>query len=193
MNALDLQIEAILDRLADIEGGYSNNRHDTGGATMRGVTEAVARRHGWSGPMRDLPHDLARTIFTSEFILDPQFDRVLTLSPMIAEEMIDTGVNLGVHWPALHLQQWLNCYNHMGDYWPDLVRDGKIGDKTQRALRAFLDKRGDEGERVMVASLNASQGERYKHLIMRREANEEFAYGWMLNRVTKQWPNLNRM
>ncbi|EFN7728082.1 hypothetical protein EGX45_23545, partial [Escherichia coli] len=51
------------------------------------------------------------------------------------------------------------------------------------ALRVFLEKRGKDGELVMLTALNCTQGERYLALAEKREANESFVYGWMKARV----------
>lgn len=49
-------------RLVDREGGYVDNPRDPGGETMWGVTARVARAHGYTGAMRDMPLSTARTI-----------------------------------------------------------------------------------------------------------------------------------
>ncbi|HII2275851.1 TPA: putative peptidoglycan-binding domain-containing protein, partial [Escherichia coli] len=61
--------------------------------------------------------------------------------------------------------------------------DGCIGPRTINALRVFLEKRGKDGELVMLTALNCTQGERYLALAEKREANESFVYGWMKARV----------
>ncbi|MGJ3625939.1 putative peptidoglycan-binding domain-containing protein [Sphingomonas sp. MMS24-JH45] len=52
-----------------------------------------------------------------------------------------------------------------------------------RALEAFLKRRGAEGERRLLALLNAFQGARYADLAEGRSANRAFIYGW-LGRIT---------
>lgn len=59
----DQAFEALLGH----EGRYSDHPDDNGGKTMFGVTEAVARRAGWRGDMRDLPLDLAKRIYRAEY------------------------------------------------------------------------------------------------------------------------------
>jgi hypothetical protein len=43
--------------------------------------------------------------------------------------------------------------------------------------------RGKEGEQVLLRALNCSQGARYLELAEGREANEDFLYGWVKERV----------
>lgn len=72
-------------------------------------------------------------------------------------------------------------------FWPhggrDIAIDGKIGPATIGALKAFLAKRGKDGETVLMRALNSLQGARYLELTEKREKNETFTFGWMLNRV----------
>ncbi|WP_276529068.1 putative peptidoglycan-binding domain-containing protein, partial [Enterobacter hormaechei] len=52
------------------------------------------------------------------------------------------------------------------------------------ALKSFLEKRGGEGEIILLRALNCSQGQRYLELAEQRPANESFVYGWMRERVS---------
>ncbi|EFJ0492665.1 hypothetical protein G3809_004543, partial [Escherichia coli] len=81
------------------------------------------------------------------------------------------------------LQRWLNVFNQKGALCPDMDADGRIGPRTINALRAYLSKRGRDGELVMLTALNCTQGERYLALAEKREANESFIYGWMKERI----------
>ncbi|MDK1233962.1 putative peptidoglycan-binding domain-containing protein, partial [Cronobacter turicensis] len=65
----------------------------------------------------------------------------------------------------------------------DMSVDGRIGPRTINALQAYLNKRGKDGERVMLVALNCQQGERYIELAEQRPANESFVYGWLKERV----------
>ena len=48
-------IDQLIDELIAREGGYTNHPADRGGPTRYGITEAVARAHGYDGPMALLP------------------------------------------------------------------------------------------------------------------------------------------
>jgi lysozyme family protein len=183
IDAMAFDLEAELVALIKREGGYSNDPDDSGGETMYGITAIVARENGYMGTMRDLPVETAKAIYRKRYWTGPRFDQVATLSPAIAIELFDTGVNCGVGKASEFLQLALNAFNMQGTRYPDIQEDGDVGAKTLSALRAFLAWRGMEGERVLVRTLNCLQGARYIDLSQRRSANETFVYGWMLNRV----------
>lgn len=173
-------IEQMIADLIAVEGGYSDHPADKGGPTMYGVTQAVARANGWQGQMRDMPKAIAENIYRKKYFVEPGFDSVYMLSPAIAEELFDTGVNMGTSIPGPWLQRLLNVFN---DAKTDLVVDGKIGPPTIVALRLFLNKRGSQGEKIMVRGLNCLQGCRYIELTESRAKNRAFIYGWLANRV----------
>lgn len=176
-------IEQMIDDLIGREGRYTNNPNDAGGATMWGITEKVARANGYLGRMQDMPRATAAAIYRSEYFTAPGFDKVYGVSQRIAEEMFDTGVNQGVGLPGPWLQRILNALNRGGRDYPDIGVDGRIGPATIGALRAFLNCRGTEGEAVILRALNCQQGVRYLDITEARSVNEDFYYGWLLNRV----------
>lgn len=175
--------DQIFDSILGKEGGYANNPADRGGPTCWGITEATARAHGYTGDMRVLPRETALAILTADYWTGPRFDQVATISPLIAAEICDTGVNMGPSVPAKWLQRWLSAMNNGGAMYPDLIADGQIGPRTLVALKSFLNSRGKEGEAVLIKALNCSQGARYLELAEQRAANETFLYGWVKDRV----------
>lgn len=166
-----------------VEGGYSNDPRDSGGKTMYGVTERVARKNGYLGPMDGLPLDEAKRIYKSEYWDINDLDGVAVLSPAVARELFDTGVNCGPGIAAVFLQRALNVFNRQGADFPDVEVDGDIGPSTAKALSAFLGRRAPHGEKVLLRALNSMQGARYVSLAEAREKDEAFAYGWFLRRV----------
>ena len=85
--------------------------------------------------------------------------------------------------PGPWLQRLLNALNQRGTAWPDLTVDGKVGPATLAALAALLKKRGELGATVLLRGLNSLQAVRYLEITEAREANEDFFFGWMANRV----------
>lgn len=173
----------IIDDLLAREGGYSDNPADKGGKTMYGITEAVARASGYAGDMRNLPRDFAVAVYTRRYINEPGFAPIIAMHAGVAEELIDTAVNMGAAVPCLWLQRLLNALNQRGTAWPDLAVDGKVGPATLAALADLLKKRGELGATVLLRGLNALQAVRYLEITEAREANEDFFFGWLANRV----------
>jgi lysozyme family protein len=178
-----MDIESLIDDVIGREGGYADHPADRGGPTRWGVTEAVARAHGYDGEMRGFPRDQAVAVYRRLYWLRPGFDRVAIRAPRIAAELFDTGVNMGPAVAVGFLQRALNALNRGASDYADIANDGRIGPRTLAALDTYLDKRGSTGEVVLLKAIEALQGERYLTLAERRPANEAFLYGWLANRI----------
>ena len=174
-----MTIDDIIEGVLRAEGRYVNNPDDRGGETNWGITKAVARANGYNGQMRDLPRATAKQIYLTRYVVQPGFDKIAVLSPSIAAELVDTGVNMGQAVAARFLQRALNALNQRGADYADIAVDGAAGPGTRTALTAYLAKRGIEGERRLLALLNALQGARYVELCEGRQANETFMFGWL--------------
>lgn len=99
------------------EGGYTDDAHDPGGRTRYGITEAVARRHGYTGAMHELPMDLAGEIYRSDYWDACRCDGMpWPLSLYVFDAAVNQGTNAAIHM----LQRAL-----------DTVQDGIIGQQTQ--------------------------------------------------------------
>ncbi|HVL78431.1 MAG TPA: glycosyl hydrolase 108 family protein [Sphingomicrobium sp.] len=178
-----MDVDQLIDSLLEREGGYVNHPADRGGPTNWGITEAVARAHGYKGAMRTLPRSEAAAIYRRLYWLRPRIDEVAKRSRRIAAELFDTGVNMGPAVAVTFLQRALSALNRNARDYPDLTPDGRIGPQTLQALDSFLKLRGKGGETVLMRALDALQGERYVRLAERRPANEAFLYGWLANRI----------
>ena len=175
--------DAAIADLLGVEGDFSDDPADSGGATRYGITEAVARRHGYIGPMRALPAETAKAIYRADYWDAQNLNAVAMLSRRVAWELFDTGVNMGTGQAGEFLQMSLNAFNRQATDYPDLEVDGEIGPQTLDALDAFLRLRGHDGETVLLRALNALQGAAYIELAERREKDERFVFGWFLQRV----------
>lgn len=179
-----MSVEAMIDALIGREGGYANHPSDRGGETMWGVTVAVARKYGYAGAMRAMPRTVAVDIYRRRYWQEPGFEAVGRLSAPVAEELFDTGVNMGPGVATGFLQQALNALNQQGRDYADIKVDGMVGPATLGALRAYQKRRGAEGEVVLLKALNCLQGARYIHLAESRPKNEDFLYGWLRTRIS---------
>jgi len=178
-----MTVNDYIDALIAREGGYSDHPADRGGATMYGITERVAKAYGYHGRMQDMPRALAKAIYLERYWEAPKFNLVNEHSAPVAEELLDTGVNMGPGVAARFLQRALNVLNAEGKHYPDITADGVIGRMTIAALRAYLGYRGKDGHVVLMRALNAQQAMRYIELAEARPSQEAFVHGWLLNRV----------
>jgi lysozyme family protein len=184
-----------LPQLLQREGGatYTNRAADRGGPTKYGVTARKLgeyRRLGrpaTADEVRQLTEGEARALYRAEFWAGPGFDRVATVSARIAEELLDTGVNMGAGVPGRWLQQSLNACNRRGRDWPDIEVDGQLGERTLSALRSLLARRGHRaGEDLVLKCLNGLQFGRYWSILQAGGPNgdqEENFVGWITHRI----------
>lgn len=177
------RIDQIIASVIAVEKGYVNNPNDKGGETNFGITVAVARANGYTGPMKDMPQSFAEQVYRTRYIIAPAFDKIVAIHQHIGEELIDTGVNMGPATASTMLQEWLNGFNLPGSGYQDLFVDGRLGPLTFEALGAFLKKRKEEGARVLYTALNSSQAARYLALTKSDKSQRQFLYGWMSQRV----------
>jgi lysozyme family protein len=178
-----MSIDSMIASLISREGGYSNHPADRGGPTMFGITQEVARAYGYQGDMQKLPRSEVERIYKLRYFLRPGFDRVADIYPTVAEELFDTGVNMGPKVASTFLQRALNALNREGRDYGDIKLDGDCGPLTIQSLKGYQQARGGKGELVMLRALEALQGERYLRLAETKPSQEAFLYGWLANRV----------
>lgn len=177
-------IAAIVLAVVGVEGGYVDNPDDPGGKTNHGVTEAVARKHGYDGAMRDLPVDTAIAIYGEDYVRKPGFDRIVARSVALGEETVDQGVNFGPHRPSCWLQTALNALNRRGRDYPDLAVDCRVGPGTASAYDALARKRGSRMAcELLIKLMDAQQGAEYVRLAGANARLEEFVPGWIEHRL----------
>lgn len=169
----------IIERIIDVEGGYVDDPSDSGGETKFGITKSVARRYGYKGDMQVLPREIAVKIYTEKYWQPLMLDDIWILSAEIAAEMMDMSVHMGQRRAGEFMQRCLNVLNNRGKDYADLKVDGDIGSRTFGAFRAFIFKRGDLGEKVLLKMLNGLRWSFYITLAERREKDERFIFGWL--------------
>lgn len=177
------------------EGGatFTNRSADRGGPTKFGITaETLGRwrklgRPATADEVKALTEGEADRIYRADYYLRPGFDRVAAVSPRIAEELIDTGVNMGPERPCRWMQESLNVLNRQGRDWPDIAVDGELGPVTLSALRSLLARRGQRGgEDLMLKCLNGLQFGAYWAIATSGGPNgdqEANVVGWIAQRI----------
>ncbi|ULR90931.1 glycoside hydrolase family 108 protein [Comamonas sp. B21-038] len=170
---------AIVGALFAVEGGFVNDPKDPGGATNHGITEKVARDHGYQGSMEQLPKEVAVDIYSQDYINEPGFNRVIAISPAVGHKLVDAGVNAGAGRASRWFQEALNQLNRGGQDYPMLTVDGQLGPRTLAAYQALERKRGRAKACEMVLKLvDVQQGAHYMRLGM-----PTFVVGWVDHRL----------
>lgn len=175
------------------EGGYVFDKDDAGGETYKGV----ARRYhpGWGGwiiideikkrtrTTRTLNKQLRENqelqaliqAFYKQFYWD-RFQGDLIPVQELAEELFDTGVNMGVHRAVRFFQEGLNLLNRNQQSYKDILEDGESGPKTLAALDSYLAK--DPPEHLLKI-MNVLQGGHYINYMCKSPVQEKYARGWL--------------
>jgi lysozyme family protein len=169
--------EKLINGIIDVEGGYSDNPNDSGGKTCWGITESVARQNGYTGAMQFLPRDFAFGIYEAKYWHGVMGEYLYEIDPDLAHEVVDTAINMGVWQSSIFLQRWLNVMNRSQELYMDIVVDGKIGNKTISALKAYASSQRKID--ALRKGLNCSQGAKYLQLAEDREKDEKYVYGWV--------------
>jgi len=119
MEMATLNLEQSLKQLLGNEGGFVDHPADPGGATNFGITQRVARAHGFTGDMRNLPLGTALSIYKSDYWDPIKADQ---LPDALRFHVFDAAVNSG---PGQAVK-WLQSA-------AGITVDGVIGPKTLAA------------------------------------------------------------
>lgn len=154
-------------------GKLSNDPRDPGGMTYSGIS-----RRWWPKlkmwkvidkclaenkpiPLNDLLPEIKEFYLTNYWNLICG-DSLAQMSPALAFEVFDTAVNIGPYDATRLLQQAFNVAR--GNYQEDLLTDGRLGQKTLKALETYFQLPGGRSanEEILLNSCNGEQYEFYK-------------------------------
>jgi lysozyme family protein len=170
------------------EGGYAKDANDLGGETYRGISRKF--NPGWVGWIKvdrakrqaGFPRSLDRNtslqgdvaaLYKQHYWDKFQGDAIPNQA--IADELFDTGVNMGIVRAVEFLQRALNVLNRNQRLYKDLVPDGLFGPKTLAAARAYLRKDRPE---LLLKIMNVLQGMHYIDFMTKSPIQEKYARGW---------------
>lgn len=167
------------DKTMGHEGGYVNDPDDAGGETYRGISRVYNPQ--WAGwkiideTKPDIDFDRLDP-YVRSFYKEKYWDVNLLdkLPQKVANEMFDTGVNMGTHRAAKFFQESLNYLNRNESLFNDLVEDGKIGPNTMNAFYKLPKQDYD----ILWKMLNVCQGRHYMEYMKKSPIQEKYARGW---------------
>lgn len=194
-------VVAILAGIFALEGGYVNDPVDPGGETNHGITIAVARKHGYTGRMRDLPRwcpdalnqmiadaeakhpvrmvkPCADTILFMDYIYKPKGLDLILIDPAVAKEVADTTTNMGPNRPAQFFQRAVNNVCNT-----TLTVDGKIGPASLAAWAQCRNFLGGASCVSMLDDLDRQQRTEYERLIRNNPSLSKYRKGWIAHRI----------
>ncbi|MFW6409542.1 MAG: glycoside hydrolase family 108 protein [Halanaerobiales bacterium] len=172
---MDKVFQEALKHVLEFEGGYSDHEADSGGKTRYGITEKVARKHGYEGDMKDFDVNRAKEIYYRAYWKEQNYHKIK--DKHIAIEMFDQAVNMGPKTANKNLQKSYNILTK-----DNIAVDGIIGSQTLWAINNY--KRPD----YIFNMLNAYQARHYINLVEDDESQKVFIKGW-IKRVVIDWDN----
>ena len=181
------------EKTAAIEGGYVFDPDDAGGETYKGISRRF--NPSWKGWDRidELKRANSRKkkfdkvfeqdgsiqdevlLFYKEAYWDKFWGNEIPVQE-IAEELFDTGVNMGVRRAVGFLQEGLNLLNRNQRNYTDIVEDGLFGKNTLKVLMAYLEI--DEIS-YLLKVMNILQGMHYIEYMRKSPTQEKYARGWL--------------
>lgn len=162
--------EEIIAKTIKNEGGFVCDSSDHGGATKYGITEKTARRHGFTGPMIELPLETAVDIYRGEYW---KYDEVLELSPELAARLFDFGVTAGPGTAVEILQSALSALSGQV-----VIADGILGPKSVKVLQTVLKSRRN-ADKILLKTVEAGICLHYVTIVNRDETQQKFIFGWL--------------
>ncbi len=175
------------------EGFISNNKADHGGFTYKGISRT--KHPAWPGwkiidsiyrstdykSVQQLNNSTALQTAVTNFYHTEFWNKIqgdLLPSQLIADELFESSINLGVPPASEILQRTINLLNRNARLYPDILIDGIIGTQTLAALNKSI---AANEEKLLFNLLNFYQAKRYIE-IMERDHSQEIFIGWF-NRI----------
>jgi len=172
-----------LAKLLKYEGIYSNDPDDKGGETYRGISRNnFPNWIGWKfiDSAKDSPQFLeilkanlnleilVREFYYENFWLKMNCD---VLPDLIASELFELSVNVGIARTTIILQTALNILNNNQKLYSDIRTDGKFGSQTLATLQTSHSK--NNFKRVFNV-INILQGSFYIELMLNNPVYEKY-------------------
>ncbi|MDP2723200.1 MAG: glycosyl hydrolase 108 family protein [Bacteroidales bacterium] len=180
------------------EGIYSNDPDDRGKETVRGISrkvwpawegwklvDAIKKQHPQTF-VYELAINAGLTALVEQFYYENYWLRLSCddFDQEIANELFDTGVNMGGLMAATYFQQALNKLNRNQKDYPDMITDGQIGYLTKNAYRQYMStsRFASRNHKQLINWLlkwmNYYQLRKYDLITEHDHAQEKYVPGW---------------
>jgi len=161
----------LLQKEISLEGGFSNQPADAGGATNMGITQRTLStymgRQASIDDVRNLSVDQAEEIYYRNYYLKPRFDSLPTGLQSIA---VDTGI---LHGPAWSIQIMQQIVNQAG--FGPIDQDGVLGPQSQGAITKAYVAMGPYFTNAFVEERVSY----YKDRVANDPSQQVFLIGWI--------------
>ena len=170
----EVSFDSAFQKTVGLEGGFGADPHDRGNWTggRIGVGELKGTKYGISAAaypdldIRNLSLNHAKDIYLLDYWIAMRLDEIQ--SDALADEIFDTGVNMGLSTAVKIAQRALN-FMGVGIF----QEDGMIGPMTLAGINLWALK----DEQALFKALNGFQFMRYVEIV--NNSDHTFARGWM--------------
>lgn len=158
-------------------GEYVNHPADRGGPTRWGVTERVARAHGYTGDMRSYPYEMAEEVFRVDY-WNPLALKYLPHHG-VARYIFDMSVNHGPQGAkggaTRIVQRAVNTVRQFDSPGYQVKVDGWWGPATLTAVKSLAHNYPES----LLAAMKHSRFTVFDRLARRRPSQRSFWKGWI--------------
>lgn len=160
-----MSLDKALEFLLAEEGGWSNHKADTGGATMYGVTQATYNSYRKMAgkptqSVRNITHEEARDLYDKMYWKEARCDRLpWPISYMVFDAAVNSGPSRGIKW----MQEGLKT-----------KADGQVGPNTIRLANEAV----DNGDGMAILAIIDARATFLARLVQSKPSQAAFLLGW---------------
>lgn len=179
---------AILAAVFAMEGGLTTDPKDRGNWTtgvigqgeLKGTNFGISAMAFPNVDIKNLTQEQATNLYVTNYINQPGYGEIISLSPAVGQKVVDAGVNTGTSRSSRWFQQSMNSLSRGGADFPQINVDGKIGAGTIKAFESLRRVRGNVTACELTLKLmDAQQSTHYMSLIK----TPQYLPGWVDHRI----------
>lgn len=166
-----MNVKRLIYDIIEVEGGYVNNKLDSGGPTKYGIT--LKTLSTWYGrratidEVKKLTTEEAYKIYLNKYYVDT---KVVKLPIEVQHIILDITINSWIKVATVILQQAINSINND----QAIEVDGKLGDKTIEATKKLIPTKTKE----LINRIVDLRLEFYRSIVENNPSQRIFLAGW---------------